>query len=434
MNLRLKLNIDHYVGGCLAWVLNVAARLVALVWRRDHTLRQAPRTVLFLKFTGLGSIARAAFLLEAVRARFPNCRVAFASFPGCAGLLRMYPQLDEVVIVRDGGLFKLGFDSLRLIFWAWRRRVDLVIDLEVHSKYSSIISALSLARDRAGFAGVTSRFRRGLYTHLVFWNPIRRVDLAYRQLGRSLGLPATPQQVRPVVPPPARSELKALLSRLGIQPGDRVLGVNPNASDLRIERRWAAENFAQVIASFPARSDLHVLLLGSPDERAYVESVHALVPPTQLAVHNVAGAMSFPAFVALLERLTVLLTNDTGPLHVAASLATPTVSLWGPGHPQHYTPHGARHVVFYRPIYCSPCIYTTDVAPCGGDNQCLKRLDRRRVAAAVTRLLGEPASQPARVVTREYEGLEPLPVFGYWQRASVPPPLPRHAPQPADRT
>ncbi len=69
MNLQLKLRIDHFVGGSLAWLLNVGARLAALVIKRDHSLRSPPVTVLFLQFTGLRSIARAAFLLAAVRGR-----------------------------------------------------------------------------------------------------------------------------------------------------------------------------------------------------------------------------------------------------------------------------------------------------------------------------------------------------------------------------
>lgn len=421
MKTRFKLNVDHYVGGTLAWLLNAAARAVACLWRRDHGLTQPPRTILFLKFMGLGSIARAAFLLAAARAKYPHARIAFGCFSGCAGLVRLYPQVDEVLVVRDQGLVTLALDTLRLLWWSWRQRVDLVIDLEVHAKYSTVIAGLTLARDRAGFGGLTSRFRRGLYTHLVFFNPIRRVDLAYRQLGRALGLDPTPHWVRPVPPSAARDEAAGLLEQLGVAPGDRVVGVNVNASDLRIERRWPAENFARVIATLQDLPRLHVLLIGSPAERAYVTRAQQLIGPLRVPVHNIAGRLSFAGFVALLERLSVLLTTDSGPLHIAAALGTATVSVWGPGHPQHYAPHGPQHTVFYRPIYCSPCIYTTDHPPCGGDNQCLKRLGWERVAAALRKQLEAPLPAPRRSASRdEHDVVGPLPVFGYWQRESVP--------------
>jgi len=420
VNLRTKLSIDHYLGTLLAWLLNGLARVIARVWRRDHSLRTPPRAVLFMKFMGLGSIARAAFLLEAARQRFPHARIGFACFPSCAGLVRLYPQVDDVIVVRDDGLFALARGTVRLVLWAWRNRADLVIDLEVHSKYSSICSALTLARDRAGFAGLTSRFRRGLYTHLVFWNPIRPVDLAYRQLGRALGLRPRLRRVKPSVTAAGKNEVRGLLATLGIPEGARLLGVNPNASELRLERRWPGANFARVITALPPADGLHVLLLGSRAERDYVAQVCALVTGNANPVHNVAGRLTFEGYVALLARLDLLLTNDSGPLHIAAALRVPTVSLWGPCHPRHYILRGAQHVHFYRPIYCSPCIHTTDVPPCGGDNQCMQRLDWRPVARAVCSLLGlpmPPAPRVQRVAASELANH--LPVFGYWQRESA---------------
>ncbi|MCZ6817782.1 MAG: glycosyltransferase family 9 protein [Planctomycetota bacterium] len=419
MNLQLKLRIDHFVGGSLAWLLNAGARLAALVIKRDHSLRSPPVTVLFLKFTGLGSIARAAFLIAAVRERYPSSRIAYACFPGCAGLLKLYPQVDEVVVIRDGDLVRLGLDTLRMIYWSWRNRVQLVIDLEVHSKYSSVVSGLTLARDRAGFGGVTSRFRRGLYTHLVFMNPLRRVDLAYRQLGNALGLDVAPKLVRPVPPRSAVQEVDAVLEKLGVAEQDLLLGVNPNASELRLERRWPLQQFARVIEALPTGRRIHVVLLGSPGEHAYVEQLVALTASSGHPVHNLAGRVSFAAFTDLLDRLTVLLSNDSGPLHLAATLDTPTVSVWGPTHPATYAPRGDRHKAFYRPIYCSPCVHTTDVPPCAGDNQCLKQLDWRPVAGAVVRMLGVPTGE----TLREFHELpkdRSHDVYGYWRRTSVP--------------
>jgi len=423
MNSRRKLAIDHYVGGPLAWLLNFGARMIARVWRRDHSLRTPPRTILFLKFMGLGSIARAAFLVDDARRKYPGARIAFATFSPCAPLVGMLAAVDEVRRVRDGGLFALAWDTLALVVWSWRHRVDLVIDLEVHSKYSAVVSTLTLARDRAGFSGPSSRFRRGLYTHLLFWNAIRRVDLAYRQLGRAIGLDAVPRWVAPEISAQARAEAGDLLARLGVPPTGRVLGVNPNASELREERRWPAENFARVVEALPPEEGIHVLLLGSPAERGYVERLAAGIRGARVPVHNVAGLTSFAAFVALLGRLTVLLTNDSGPLHIAAGLGTPTVSLWGPGHPAHYAPQGLKHTVFYRPTYCSPCIYTTDVSPCGGDNRCMQQIRWDVVAAATCQALGVSAPGAPRVVRAASAALEPWAVAGQWRREAPVRPL-----------
>ena len=420
MNLRFKLAVDHYVGSAFAWLLNLSARFMALLCRRDHTLRRPPRAVLFLKFTSLGSIARAAFLTRAVRARWPHCTLAFACFPSVAPLVRLYPEINHVLTVRDHSLLFLALDTLRLVFWSWRHGVALVIDLEVHSKYSSIVSGLTLARDRAGFAGITSRFRRGLYTHLVFWNPSRRVDLAYRQLGRALTLPARSEYIRPVVPPAARREAATLLDSCGVTAGTLLLGVNPNASDLSLARRWPLDRFAAVINALPPDPRLHVCLLGSRQERPYVQRLASACTDARV-IHNLAGRVSFHGFLALLERLSLLLTNDSGPLHLAASLGIPTVSVWGPTHPATYSPRSPHHRKFYHPLYCSPCVHFTDVPPCDGDNQCLQQLDWPPVARAVCDLLALPTdalpSQPVHAPKPSAPS-----ILGYWRRVSVPPP------------
>lgn len=419
MNMRFKLAIDHYVGGVLARLLNLGARLAAVFIRRDHTFSKPPRSILFLKFTGMGSIARAAFLVEAARKKYPDATIGFATFSACTGLAKLYPQIDQVLVVRDRGLIPLALDTLRVIFWSWKNHVDLVVDLEVHSKYSSVLTGLTLARDRAGFGGVTSRFRRGLYTHLVFWNPTRRVDLAYRQLGRAIGCDSSPHWVKPQVPIAAEQEVDRLLTRLQIRPTDTLFGVNPNSSDLAVERLWPTEHFAATVRSLEPNETLQVLLLGSPKEREHVEQVRNSIGNALVKVHNIAGELSLAGYVALLGRLRVLLTNDSGPLHIAAALGTPTISLWGPTHPAHYAPHGSKHLHFYRPLYCSPCVHTTDHPPCGGDNQCMKRLGWERVAEAVRNTLADAEVRPHSLVIRTMPVGTVEPVHGYWQRESV---------------
>ncbi|MEY4670103.1 MAG: hypothetical protein RL518_2802 [Pseudomonadota bacterium] len=410
-----KLLFDHYVGGTLAWCLNAMARLLALVWRRDHSLRVAPRAVLFIKFLGLGSVVRSSFLLTAVRKKYPDTRIYFATFPGVAPVVRMYSDLDKVLVVRDDSLSHLIIDTLKLIVWCWRNPIDLVIDLEFHSKYSSVVSALSLGRDRAGFAGITSRFRRGLYTHLVFWNPVRYVGKAYEQLRRALTLPEAKDPPL-VISREAEAEAQAFLEGLGCSRESRIIGINPNASDLRPERRWPPQYFSKLLENIPVGHDFVVLICGAQSEWDIAEEVLRGCASTPYPVHNIAGKLSFPAFCALMTRFDVFVTNDSGPMHVARSLRIPTVSLWGPTHPVNYSPPGGNHIGLYRPIYCSPCTHATDVPPCGGDNQCLKRIEPATVLKAMCKLLKIASPQ---LELKMFDSARSNSVLGYWHRESV---------------
>lgn len=420
MKLTTQLGIDHYLGGPISWLLNILAQIVALFWQRNHSLNSPPQTILFLKFMGLGSIARSACLLQAAREKYPAAKIYFVTFPRCASLPPLYPQVDQTRVIRDNNIFVLAIDIICFLLWSWKTSIDLVIDLEVHSKFSSILSTLTLAQDRAGFATVTSRFRRGLYTHLVFWNPIHHVDTAYEQLGKALGFPARRQIVAPKISQDASTELNLCLEKLGVPQNTIFLGINPHTSELRLERRWPVKHFANLASALSGQPGLTIFLLGSAAERAHNEALLSQIIGPKQTIFNMAGLLSFEAYLCLLSKLKLLLTNDSAPLHLAEALSVRTISLWGPTAPNHLAPQSEGHLTIYKPIYCSPCTHTTDIPPCGGDNQCLKQITWQEVTNTISKQLALPLIVDAGVLRDSHHTTNSYPVHGYWEKASVP--------------
>ena len=148
-----------------------------------------------------------------------------------------------------------------------------------------------------------------------------------------------------------------------------------------------------------------VMLVGSPGERAYVESVRVHIPDESVRskVLNLAGSLSFGAFLALLARASVVITNDSGPMQLAALLGAPVVSLWGPGTPATYEPRTPRHVAVRQDVFCSPCLYITRKPPCEGNNICMKWLGVQSVLSAVGELVPELAVEPEPDADRSVE-------------------------------
>lgn len=116
-------------------------------------------------------------------------------------------------------------------------------------------------------------------------------------------------------------------------------------------------------------------------------------------VINLAGATSLGGLLALLQRAKLLVTNDSGPMHLADALGTKIVSLWGPSSPQSYGNWSPRHRMIYRNVYCSPCLLLVDKPPCQGDNQCMKGIRVREVAEAALSVLGQ--SMPSGLAVPE---------------------------------
>jgi ADP-heptose:LPS heptosyltransferase len=131
-----------------------------------------------------------------------------------------------------------------------------------------------------------------------------------------------------------------------------------------------------------------VLLIGEPSERAYVADVLArLAAPHRSRAHNLAGELSLGGLLALLSEARCLVTNDTGPMHMAWALNTPAVRLFGPGDPQHYGIDRANSAILYKALYCRPCLYATDEPRCRSNNLCMQRISVDEVVAAIERLL-----------------------------------------------
>ncbi len=131
------------------------------------------------------------------------------------------------------------------------------------------------------------------------------------------------------------------------------------------------------------------LLSGAESEKDEVSFIYdSLANNTRRNVKNIAGQLSLEGYLALIERSKAMVTCDSGPMHMAVSLGKPTLSIWGPGSPQHYAHAALNHKIIYEPIYCSPCLYHTDFPPCNGDNQCMKRIAVKKVLLEFAGLLG----------------------------------------------
>jgi ADP-heptose:LPS heptosyltransferase len=389
MNTRTKRVIDRWIGFPLCVLLNVLASALGLVLHRDHRLRPNPRVIVVSKYLGMGSVINAMPLIRALRLGNPESTLVFLGTPSTCEVARRIDGIDTTLTIDDSSFRSLAWTTLKALLLLWRMGPELFIDLEAYSKFSSIVATLSCARNRVGFFLDTTLFRRGVYTHLVYLNRFQHIRDAYGGVARAIGISQLfDPQLSPLTTYEAeRSELTDFLQRESITTGLLVL-VNPNAGDLCLERRWPAESFKSVIERLASRKDVWIILVGSSAEAEYTWAIHrSLTAEARERVRVGAGRLSLGAFLALLEKAAVLISNDSGPFHLAQAMGTRTVSLWGPGTPRSYGPIGRGHVIIQSDIYCSPCLYLTDIPPCGGDNKCMQMIPVRLVLDAVEGLL-----------------------------------------------
>ncbi len=396
---------------CLvAFALGLPRRLLARRRLPGRRPEDGPvRRILVVKFLGMGSILLATPLLRRLAAAHPDARITFLTLESNGELVRRLDWVDDIVVVPKSGILRLLASVPRLLLALRRERFDLAVDLEFYSRLSNLVSWGSGARRRLGFF-VRARWRGSLLTDPVYFNPTLPYADAVLALLRPLGVepPAAPRPSPPRATPDERAAAAQRLVTLGVPEEGTLVVVNVNASDLCVERRWPGERFARLVERFPAEVAAvdRFVFIGAPSETSVVQSVLDGVAPAALPTClDLSGRTSLLELMVLLERSALLVTNDSGPMHLAAALGVPTVSFFGPETPTLYGPRGDDHLVFYEGHWCSPClsVYNAKIAMCHGQNECMRRIQLDDVVARSARFCRERVGlAPPRPVVTEW--------------------------------
>ena len=307
------------------------------------------RRILIIKPSSMGDIVHALPTLAALRARFPHAHIAWLVKRQWAGLLERTEGLDRVWPVESGVRGWLSeVPRLRAAGF------DLAVDLQGLFR-SGAIAWLAGCPTRIGFANA----REGgpfFYTHRV---PVPTLDMhavnRYLLVATSLGASAkgAPEfRLRPL--PADRQEVAGLLSRQGLTAGVPWIAVNVSAR--WPTKRWPPEFFATTADQLQQERVGRVALIAGPDDRAAAQAVKGLMRTVPM---DLTGATAPGLLPALLESAVLLLTNDSGPMHVAAAVGTPVVAFFGPTSPLRTGPYSNEHRVLTSGVPCSPCFSRT---------------------------------------------------------------------------
>lgn len=388
----LMSSIDYWIGVPLCIILGFLTKLTAFL-RRRKTDRPISR-ILILKWFGIGSIILMEPLLRAIHKQKPHAKIIFLSFSKNKVLLELLGQCDEIHLIRSDQPLHLIIDIFREIFRLRRSGVDVAIDLEFHSAFSTFMSFVSGAHQRIGFY-LPAFWKRSLLTHPILFNYFRHIGEAYRSAGRKIGLDYSDLKPSKIpVAPQVTGEVLDFLKQKGCGTEEKLVGMNVNAGELAYCRRWPDEYFIKLTESIAALENVKVVFVGAPEEKLYVERLYRKFDPMiRKKIINAVGQTSLVQLIALINRFKLFITNDSGPLHLAYAQNIPTVSFWGPGHPSLY---GAKeegtHKVFYLGFDCSPCLYiyrTNAGLFCGNNAPCLKELKPEGVISYVLEFLSK---------------------------------------------
>jgi ADP-heptose:LPS heptosyltransferase len=385
----------------------IAAMLVRL---RDLIRGRSPRPVrriLFVELSEMGTTVLAEPAMRKARAQTSAALffVIFTRNVGSLELLGTFPAAN-IFTISDASIFSLARDTLAFLRWTRRQQIDTVIDLELFSRFTALLTGLAGADRRIGFYRFHGEglYRGEMLTHRVAYNPHIHVAKNFIALIDALlaTAPTVPytktligdDQIRVEIAPATEQARAQMLSRIreraAFDPArHRLVLVNPNASELLPHRRWMPDRFAALIGRIlMAHDDVIVLITGAPEEREAAEQLAAAHGPRAVSFAGHSALSELPALYANAE---LMVTNDSGPAHFSAALGLPTIVLFGPETPKLYQPLGQSRAI-YAGLACSPCVsaHNHRKTACT-DNVCMRAISVDEVFAAVAEVLSAPS-------------------------------------------
>lgn len=356
VNLTLAKAVDRY-GGFLVCSLLAGFRFVRelVAPRRDVV---EVRSILCIKFWGLGNVVLLLPVLRMLRERHPGARMTFVTLARNRALVDACPHVDRRVYVDDRGPIRLVASYVRAVVAAGRERPDLAIDFEQFARASGILAVLARARQVVGL-DMPGHSRATLYHKRVRYDDHQHMGQTYLDLARSAGVMERVYRPEPfAIGADARAEADAVAppAESGSGAGGAPLVViHPGSGDNFEGRRWPAQSFAQLADRLAREVGARIVVTGGPEEADLVRDVIGRMEEPGAAT-DAAGRLSVVGLAALVARADALVTNDTAPVHLGSALGTAVFALYGPNTPRLYGPLSAGSHAFHRALPCSPCL------------------------------------------------------------------------------
>ena len=288
------------------------------------TLRQV-RRILVLDPNYIGDMLLSSPVYKALKQNLPDAEVDALVYPFTKEILHANPFIDHIHYLPKGNLFQQRpiLTSLR------KKRFDLVLQLNTSLRTNFLLWLIG-GRYRLGY----DYRNRGCFNNIRIPIPTRtaqtqyRVDECLELLEKALGWDAAPREMILQVPGEQKLKASQLLDEHGITAKDVLVGIQANCRDTWMERKWEQSKFSDLANELIEKYAVKVVFTGSQDDLTYVTPIISGIKRKRNVV-NLVGKTTLMELAALLQRIDIFVTVNTGPMQIAVSQRTPTIALMG---------------------------------------------------------------------------------------------------------
>lgn len=372
-----------------------------------------PKHILVIRLDLIGDLVLSLTVVRALKRTYPEAEIDLLAIPASAKVATYDPHLSKIITYdpniwrRPKALFKpKNWRELRtLLNTLHAQHYDLAIS--VYANWAATLAVLSKAKRRVGykpegFPGfMTDGIAGGIPGRWRHWAPLdKKHEVDYcLALAEAAGATLTPEDRLPhlYTDEQTRLDVEQLLEREGVQAKKPLIACHINSNNGQ-SKRWPIPYWATLIDRLIRENDAQIVLTGAPGDMLQIEQVMRRLHERAI---NLAGKTSLTQLAALLQRADLLISGDSGPLHMGVACDTAIVSIYGPTNPSLGGPVSSDAIVLRSDIWCSPCYNARDTADCRFyTTQCMKNITPTLVFEAVQQKLAQARPSSNEISTR----------------------------------
>lgn len=338
------------------------------------------RKILIRSVNWIGDAVMTTPAISVIREHFPHAEITILANAMVSQLFLHHPGIDSIITFDRQERHRGVAGRMRLAAELKKHAFDLAIILP-NSFDSALVPWLAGIPNRIGkCSDGRTLLLNGRYK-AAQGAPSRHEVEYYLNLMDCFGITGSCTQPHLFITSEEEDRASALLAEQGIQPDDFVLGINPGAS-YGSAKRWYPDRFAQVARRLADEWSAKVVIFGGPGEAAIAADIEGCL---EGAAVNVAGKTSVRELMALIRRCNFFITNDSGPMHIAAAFDVPLVAIFGSTDHTGTSPYNSKAIVVRNDVECAPC----KLRECPTDHRCMTSVTEESVVSAALELAGK---------------------------------------------
>lgn len=334
--IEFQRSIDRYVGGLLCLLFGIISKLLFFIKPKKKFDK-----VLIVRLWAMGEAILTLPMIHALRKKYPKAEITVLCRSRVKDVFYKNKDIDRLLLFEPNNIISLMKNI---------RKYDVAVDTEPFFKISALLSFF-LAKRRMGFS---HSIRSLLYTDKVEYNERQHEVFSFLDLSKKVSAWHKPKALIQLnYSEEDKKAVDSMLKKNKISKNDFVAGITPGAAESARFRMWPAERFAMLADLLVKKHNAKIIFVGSRIDENISKNIQKLMKEKSV---NLAGRTSPRQLFYLVKKCSIFISNDTGPMHVAAAQGVKTIGIFGPNLPERFAPFGKKNISIYKKVSCSPCI------------------------------------------------------------------------------